>query len=76
MKDHATIRCEGVSETVIEDLSQISAAVIECTNRLAGDSINISPKPIYLTVYKQDIQDDLTLIDLPGENSVNSGKNN
>jgi hypothetical protein len=52
----------------LDDLSQISAAVVECTNRLTGDSVSVSSKPIYLTVYKQDIKDDLTLIDLPGLN--------
>ncbi|CAF4661152.1 unnamed protein product, partial [Rotaria sp. Silwood2] len=34
--------------------------------RLAGEKYNVSPKPIYLTVYKKDIQADLTLIDLLG----------
>ncbi|UJR07356.1 hypothetical protein I4U23_011642 [Adineta vaga] len=65
-KDHATIRCEGVEETTLEDLSQISNAVVQCTNHLTGDAISVSSSPIFLTVYKQNVQDDLTLIDLPG----------
>ena len=64
--DYATIQCKDVAETILTDLSQISAAVIECTNRLTGDWNSISSSPIFLTVYKKDIQDDLTLIDLPG----------
>ncbi|CAF3817380.1 unnamed protein product [Rotaria sordida] len=40
--------------------------VKDCTVRLAGEGLNVSPKPIYLTVYKKHIQADLTLIDLPG----------
>ena len=69
--DYATIRCEGVPETVIEDLSQIPDRVVECTNILTGGNlVSVSSSPIFLTVYKQDIQDDLTLIDLPGQSSV------
>ncbi|CAF1685431.1 unnamed protein product, partial [Adineta ricciae] len=64
--EYATIQCKDVAESILTDLSQISAAVIECTNRLTGDLSSVSSSPIFLTVYKQDIQDDLTLIDLPG----------
>ena len=68
--DYATIRCAGINETIINDLSEISARVIECTNLLTGNLVNVSASPIFLTVYKREIQDDLTLIDLPGQGSV------
>lgn len=68
--DYATIRCAKMEETMINDLSEISDRVVECTNLLTGNSVNISSSPIFLTVYKQDIQEDLTLVDLPGENSM------
>ena len=66
LNEYATIRCQDVPEIRIEDLSQIAQKVTDCTNRLAGTKCNVSPLPIYLTVYKRDIQEDLTLIDLPG----------
>ncbi len=69
-EDYATIRCAGINEVIINDLSEISARVIECTNFLTGNLVNVSPSPIFLTVYKREIQDDLTLIDLPGQSSV------
>lgn len=65
-EDYATIRCQGIDETIIS-LSEISARVIEFTKYLTGNSVSISPSPIYLTVYKRDIEEDLTLIDLPGK---------
>jgi hypothetical protein len=65
--DYATIRCTGINEVMITDLSEISARVIECTNLLTG---NVSASPIFLTVYKREIEDDLTLIDLPGKSYV------
>jgi len=65
-KEYATIRCEGVPEMKINDFSEIIKKVEECTVRLAGENFNVSSLPIYLTVYKKDIQEDLTLIDLPG----------
>lgn len=70
-QDYATIRCAGVEDLVIRDLSEIPARVIECTNYLTGSLTNVSASPIFLTVYKQEIQDDLTLIDLPGQSFVN-----
>jgi len=66
--DYATIRCDGLEETVIHNLSEISALVVQCTNHLTGNLVNISKKPIFLTVYKKEIENDLTLIDLPGVN--------
>lgn len=72
MEDYATIRCAGISEVAINDLSEISAKVVECTNFLTGNLTNVSASPIFLTVYKREIQDDLTLIDLPGQSSVDS----
>lgn len=63
--EYATIRCEGLEETKI-DISQISDYVVSCTDHLTGTPTGISSKPIFLTVYKSDIQYDLTLIDLPG----------
>ena len=65
--DHATIRCAGIEEIIIHGLSEISARVIQLTNHLTGNTSNISTSPIHLTVYKREIQDELTLIDLPGE---------
>jgi hypothetical protein len=68
--DYATIRCTGINEVMITDLSEISARVIECTNFLTGNLVNVSASPIFLTVYKREIEDDLTLIDLPGKSYV------
>ncbi len=71
-EDYATIRCAGMKEElVITNLSEIAARVIECTNFLTGNLVNVSSSPIFLTVYKREIQDDLTLIDLPGQSSFN-----
>jgi len=66
LDEYATIRCDGVTEIRINDLSEIMDKVTDCTIRLAGTQCNVSSSPIYLTVYKKDIQEDLTLIDLPG----------
>ncbi len=66
LNEYATIRCDGVPEIRISDLSEIMHKVTDCTIRLAGTQCNVSSSPIYLTVYKRDIQEDLTLIDLPG----------
>jgi len=66
LNEYATIRCDGVPEIRIDDLSEIMNQVTDCTIRLAGTQCNVSSSPIYLTVYKKDIQEDLTLIDLPG----------
>lgn len=70
-QDYATIRCDGINEVTINDLSEIANKVIECTNFLTGNLTGVSSSPIFLTVYKQDIQDDLTLIDLPGRTYIN-----
>jgi len=64
--DYATIRCAGTEEVTIHDLSETSTNIIALTNFLTGNTLNISASPIHLTVYKKEIQDDLTLIDLPG----------
>ncbi|CAF2947029.1 unnamed protein product [Rotaria sp. Silwood2] len=64
--EYATIRCEGISEIRINNFLEIMDKITDCTVQLAGANLNISSKPIYLTVYKKDIQADLTLIDLPG----------
>ena len=66
LTEYATIRCEGVPEIRINDFSEISGKVMDCTIRLAGTQCDVSSSPIYLTVYKKDIQEDLTLSDLPG----------
>ncbi|CAF0950644.1 unnamed protein product [Didymodactylos carnosus] len=63
--EYATIRCKGEEEEKITDLDDISQYVKRLTQTLAGDGVNVSSDPIYLTVYKQNIPD-LTLIDLPG----------
>ncbi|CAF1324106.1 unnamed protein product [Rotaria magnacalcarata] len=67
-KEYATIR-SGVSCTtdkLIDDLSKIADEVTRLTSEIAGKGANVSPDPIYLTVFKRDILYDLTLIDLPG----------
>ncbi|CAF4603734.1 unnamed protein product [Rotaria sp. Silwood1] len=64
--EYATIRCEGIPEIKINKFSEIMKRITDCTVQLAGATNNVSSKPIYLTVYKKDIQADLTLIDLPG----------
>jgi hypothetical protein len=66
LNEYATIRCDDVPEIRIDDLSEIMNQVTDCTIKLAGTQCNVSSSPIYLTVYKKDIQEDLTLIDLPG----------
>lgn len=66
LDEYATIRCDGVPEIRINNFSEIMNKVSDCTIRLAGTQLNVSSSPIYLTVYKTDIQEDLTLIDLPG----------
>ncbi|CAF1972234.1 unnamed protein product [Rotaria magnacalcarata] len=54
------------SDIKIQDLTKISDEVTKITEKLAGHGNNCSSNPIYLTIYKRDIQYDLTLIDLPG----------
>jgi interferon-induced GTP-binding protein Mx1 len=67
-KEYATIRGSGdcTIEKRIDDLTKIADEVTQLTSKIAGEGINVSPHPIYLTVYKRDILYDLTLIDLPG----------
>ncbi|CAF3515208.1 unnamed protein product [Rotaria sp. Silwood1] len=55
-----------MAEIRINNFLDIMDKVTDCTVQLAGANMNVSSKPIYLTVYKKDIQADLTLIDLPG----------
>ncbi|CAF4065889.1 unnamed protein product, partial [Rotaria sp. Silwood1] len=66
--EYATIRSSvgSAKEKRIDDLSNITNEVVRLTSEIAGEGINVSPNPIYLTVYKRDILYDLTLIDLPG----------
>ncbi|CAF5096170.1 unnamed protein product, partial [Rotaria magnacalcarata] len=64
--EYATIRCKGIEEMKITDFSTIASKVIACTIKLTGNQHDVSALPIYLTVYKKSIQEDLTLIDLPG----------
>jgi hypothetical protein len=47
-------------------MDEISNAVTRVTKEIAGDQINVSSTPIYLTVYKHNLPYDLTIIDLPG----------
>ncbi|UJR20927.1 hypothetical protein I4U23_024036 [Adineta vaga] len=56
LDEYATIRCDGVSEIKINDFSEIANAVTNCTNKLAGLEHGVSSSPIYLTVYKNNIQ--------------------
>lgn len=69
--EYALIRCKDMKDKRLENFSQISEEVLRCTNILAGTRLGVSSSPIYLTVYKKDIQADLTLIDLPGILSKN-----
>jgi hypothetical protein len=66
LDEYATIHCKDESEIRIDDFSEIMNKVTYCTTKLAGTGSGVSSSPIYLTVYKKDIQADLTLIDLPG----------
>jgi interferon-induced GTP-binding protein Mx1 len=66
LDEYATIRCADVPEITINDFSEIMDKITDYTIKLAGTQCNVSSSPIYLTVYKRDIQEDLTLIDLPG----------
>ena len=67
-KEYATIRGSSTctTEKTIDDLTKIADEVTRLTSEIAGKGVNVSPNPIYLTVYKRDILYDLTLIDLPG----------
>ncbi|CAF1619586.1 unnamed protein product [Rotaria sp. Silwood1] len=67
-EEYATIRSSvgSVTEKNIDDLTKIADEVTRLTSEIAGTGLNVSPNPIYLTVYKRDILYDLTLIDLPG----------
>ncbi|CAF1582859.1 unnamed protein product [Rotaria magnacalcarata] len=67
-KEYATIRSSvGSTEEVrIDDLTKIADEVTRLTSEIAGKGFDVSPNPIYLTVFKRDILYDLTLIDLPG----------
>jgi interferon-induced GTP-binding protein Mx1 len=67
-KEYATIRSSvgSTTEMRIDDLTKIANEVTRLTSEIAGKGANVSPNPIYLTVYKRDILYDLTLIDLPG----------
>lgn len=67
--EYAVIRDGRRSEDegkTITDMDEIADEVTRLTNDIAGSGTNVSLSPIYLTVYKQDIIYDLTLIDLPG----------
>jgi interferon-induced GTP-binding protein Mx1 len=67
-KEYAIVRgsVECTTEKRIDDLTKIADEVTRLTSEIAGEGINVSSNPIYLTVYKRDILYDLTLIDLPG----------
>ncbi|CAF3880171.1 unnamed protein product [Rotaria sp. Silwood1] len=67
-EEYATIRSSvgSVTEKNIDDLTKIADEVTRLTSEITGTGLNVSPNPIYLTVYKRDILYDLTLIDLPG----------
>ena len=69
-EEYATIR-SGVDFTNendkrINDLANIADEITRLTSQIAGEGVNVSSHPIYLTVYKEDMPYDLTLIDLPG----------
>ncbi|CAF1456934.1 unnamed protein product [Rotaria sordida] len=67
-EEYAIIRGSvgSTKEKRIDDLAKIADEVTRLTSEIAGKGANVSPNPIYLTVYKHDILYDLTLIDLPG----------
>ena len=68
-KEYAIIRSSKSSDINgkrIDNLNDIANEVTRLTNEIAGKSTNVSADPIYLTVYKQNLPYDLTLIDLPG----------
>jgi len=67
-KEYATVRgsVKCTIEKRIDDLTKIADEVTRLTSEIAGQGVNVSSDPIYLTVYKRDILYDLTLIDLPG----------
>ncbi|CAF4334423.1 unnamed protein product [Rotaria socialis] len=67
-KEYATIRSSvgSTAEMRIDDLTKIADEVTRLTSEIAGKGFDVSPNPIYLTVFKRDILYDLTLIDLPG----------
>jgi GTPase SAR1 family protein len=67
-KEYATVRgsVDCTNEKRIDDLTKIADEVTRLTSEIAGEGVNVSSHPIYLTVYKRDIPYDLTLIDLPG----------
>ena len=64
--EYATIWSEGIEKKDFYNLSTIADEVTQMTEKIAGTNTNVSPKCIYLIVYKKDIPYDLTLIDLPG----------
>ena len=66
-EEYATIRAsvKCTTEKRIDDLTKIADEVTRLTSEIAGDGVDVSSNPIYLTVYKRDILYDLTLIDLP-----------
>jgi interferon-induced GTP-binding protein Mx1 len=67
--EYAVIRNGKSSEDqakTINNMNDIAEEVTRLTNEIAGNGVNVSLNPIYLTVYKRDIPYDLTLIDLPG----------
>jgi len=67
-KEYASVRgsVKCTIEKRIDDLTKIADEVTRLTSEIAGQGVNVSSDPIYLTVYKRDILYDLTLIDLPG----------
>jgi hypothetical protein len=67
--EYATIRNSKSPENeaqTLDNMDEISNAVTRVTKEIAGDQINVSSTPIYLTVYKHNLPYDLTIIDLPG----------
>ena len=70
MRECGTLQCNGIVELINDDFSEISAQMIQFMHFLTGDLVNVSQAPAFLTIYKQQIQNDITLIDLPSQSFV------
>ena len=63
---YAMIECgEPLSDDPIRDLSEVQAAIVQLTKKIAGSNQGIVNSPIKLSIYCHDCPD-LTLVDLPG----------
>ena len=70
-KEYATFRCNGIIKLIDDDLSEVSAQMIQFMYFLRVTRSMFLNSSAFLTVYKQEIQDDLILTDLPIQSFVN-----